>query len=159
MNTPALTTLVFLIATTVTFAEGTSYNGPNNPIIPADNNEIRLKLTQCIEDTNEVMPDNETHDLAKELCKFREQHQAARQQALKGLTELVGQYKGVTNHGRDQNLAQTISLIQEGVKLCLNALASQEVCHNIGCVTVPESDAILCDNQATAIINRILGRE
>ncbi|CAM2939288.1 Uncharacterised protein [Legionella steigerwaltii] len=159
MNIPALTAFVFLSVATVTFADNHAYNGPDNPIIPADNDKIRLDLAQCIEDTNEVMTDNENHDLAKDLCKLRAQHQTVRQHVLKGLAELVDQYKGVTNHEHDQNLAQTISLIQRGVKLCLDTLASQEVCHNIGCATQPEADAILCDNQAMAIINRLLGRE
>lgn len=159
MNISALTAFVLFIVTTVTFADNNTYNGPDNPIIPADNSEIRLNLAQCIEDTNEVMTDNETHDLAKDLCKLREKHQAARQQLLKGLAELVDQYKGVINHQHDQNLGHTISLIQKGVKLCLDTIATQEVCHNVGCAFDPETDAILCDNQATAIINRILGRE
>ncbi|CDZ77793.1 hypothetical protein BN59_02083 [Legionella massiliensis] len=159
MTIPALTTFVFFIVTTVTFADSSAYNGPDNPIIPADNDEIRLNFAQCIEDTNELMPDNDAHDLAKNLCELRVKHQAARQQVLKGLAELVAQYKGVTNHQHDQNLAQTISLIQGGVKSCLDAIGSQEVCHNIGCAIVPETDATLCDNQAMIIINRILGRE
>ncbi|WP_019215479.1 hypothetical protein [Legionella tunisiensis] len=137
------------------FADNSTYKGPNNPVIPADNNKIRLSLAECIEDTNEMTSDNGTHDLAKGLCELRAQHQAARQQALKGLTELVNLYKGMMNHDHDQRLAQTISLIQSGVKTCLDALASQEYCHNIACVTEPELDAIFCDNQATAIINRI----
>ena len=159
MSITALAASVLLIVTTTVFADNNSYNGSNNPIIPADNDQIRLSLDQCIADTNEVMTDNETHDLAKDLCKLRAQHQTARQKTLKGLAELVDQYKGVTNHEHDQNLTQTISLIQNGVKLCLDALDSQQVCHNIGRVIVPETNAILCDNQATAIINRILGRE
>ncbi|MDR3502648.1 MAG: hypothetical protein P4L79_08705 [Legionella sp.] len=159
MNISALSAFVLFIVTTVTFADNNSYNGPNNPTIPADNDEIRLTLAQCIEDTNEVMTDNENHDLANDLCKLRTQHQTARQHVLKGMAELVEQYKGVTNHQHDQNLVQTISLIQNGIKMCLDTLATQEVCHNIGCVVQPEADAILCDNQAIAIINRILGRE
>ncbi|WP_454782997.1 hypothetical protein [Legionella sp. WA2022007384] len=158
MNILALTAFILLNITTVAFADNSSYTGPDNPVIPADNNKIRLNLAECIEDTNEVMGDNDTHDLAKELCELRTQHQAARQQVLNGLTDLVDQYKGITNHDHDQRLAQTISLIQNGVKTCIDALASQEYCHNIGCVTEPELDAIFCDKQATAIINRILGR-
>lgn len=158
MNILPLTVFIFLNITTAAFADTSSYNGPNNPVIPADNDKIKLSLAECIKDTNEVTTDNETNDLAKGLCELRTQHQAARQQVLKGLTELVDQYKGMTNHDHDQNLAQTISLIQTSVKTCLDALASQEYCHNIGCVTEPELDAIFCDNQATAIINRILGR-
>ncbi|WP_392536888.1 hypothetical protein [Legionella sp. 227] len=159
MNISVLTAFAFLIATTVTFADNTTYKGPDNPIIPADNNKIRLDLSQCIEDTNEVMSDNETHDLARDLCKLRAEHQTARKQVLKGLSELVDQYQGVTNHDHDQRLAKTISLIQNGIKICIDALASQEYCHNIGCATEPEIDAIFCDKQAIAIINRILGRE
>lgn len=159
MNIPALSAFALFMVTAVTFADNNSYNGPNNPIIPADNDEIRLTLAQCIEDTNEVMTDNEHHDLAKDLCKLRAQDRAARQQVLKGMAELVDQYKGVTNHQHDQNLVQTISLIQNGIKICLDTIATQEVYHNIGCAVQPEADAILCDNQAAAIINRILGKE
>lgn len=148
-----------LITSTPIFAEDTPYNGPDNPVIPADNNKIRLNLAQCIEDVNEVFTDNQTHDIAKDLCKLREQHQAARQQALKRLAALVTLYKGMTNHQHDQRLAQTISFIQEGVNNCINALASQEYCHNIACATEPELDAIFCDQQATGIINRLLGHE
>lgn len=158
MNILSLIVFVFLNITTVAFADNSSYTGSNNPDIPADNNTLRLSLAECIEDTNEVTTDNETHDLAKGLCDLRTQHQAARQQVLNGLAELVQQYKGMMNHDHDQRLAQTISLIQSSVKTCLDVLASQEYCHNIACVTEPELDAIFCDKQATAIINRILGR-
>lgn len=158
MNLLPLAVFIFLNITTVAFADDSPYNGPPNPIIPADNNQIKLSLAECIEDTNEVTMDNETHDLAKELCELRTQHQAARQQVLKGLTDLVELYKGMTNHDHSQRLAQTISLIQTGVKTCMDALASQEYCHNIACVTEPELDAIFCDKQAMTIINRILGR-
>ncbi|WP_412754311.1 hypothetical protein [Legionella donaldsonii] len=158
MNRLALIVFICFNLTAVVFADDSPYRGPNNPVIPADNDKIRLSLAECIEDTNEMTSDNETHDLAKEVCELRTQHQAARQQVLKGLMELVAQYKGMTNHDHAQRLAQTISLIQNDVKTCLDALASQEYCHNIACVTLPELDAIFCDNQATAIINRILGR-
>ena len=159
MKIQTLIAFILFTATTILYAEDAPYNGPDNPIIPADNNKIRLTLAQCIEDINEVTTDTETHDAAKDLCQLREQHQAIRQQVLKGLAELVAQYKGVTNHQHDQRLAQTISLIQGGVKTCLAALDSQEYCHNLGCAIEPETDVILCDTQATKIINRILGRE
>lgn len=150
------TLIAFMLFTlsTILCAEDAPYNGPDNPIIPADNDAIRL--TQCIEDINEVTTDSETHDAAKDLCQLREQHLAARRKTLKGLVDLVAQYKGMTNHQHDQRLAQTISLIQDGVKTCLAALDSQEYCHNLGCAIEPETDAILCETQATKIINRIL---
>ena len=159
MNILPLTLFIFVNITTTAFADNSPYNGTNNPVIPADNNAIKMTLAECIEDTNEVTSDNETHDLAKELCELRTQHQAARQHVLKGLAELVTLYKGMMNHDHDQRLAQTISLIQSGVKTCIDALASQEYCHNIACATEPELDAIFCDKQATTLINRILGRE
>ncbi|MCL9683543.1 hypothetical protein [Legionella maioricensis] len=159
MKIQIVSVFIFCFAATVTFANNASYTGPDDPIIPADSNTIRLKLEQCMEDINEVTSDTDAHDSAKALCQLREQHLSARQQTLKGLAELVAQYKGMTNHDHDQRLAQTISLIQEGVKTCMKALASQEYCHNLGCAEEPENDAIFCDNQATRIINRILGRE
>ncbi len=159
MKIQTLIAFILFTTTTILCAEDALYKGPDHPIIPADNNEIRLTLAQCIEDINEVTTYDEAHNAAKSLCELRKQHQATRQQVLKGLAELVAQYKGVTNHEHDQRLAQTISLIQEGVKVCLAALDSQEYCHNLGCAMEPESDAILCDTQATKIINRILGRE
>ena len=159
MKIQTLIACILFTATTILCAEDAQYNGPDNPIIPADNNKIRLTLPQCIEDINEVTTDTETHDAAKDLCQLREQHQAARQKTLKGLADLVAQYKGMTNHQHDQRLAQTISLIQQNVNTCLEALDSQEYCHNIGCAIEPESDAILCETEASKIINRILGRE
>ena len=160
MKIQILPAFLLLFTATITLANNaSSYSGPDNPIIPADNNVIRLKLEQCIKDLNEVTSDNDQHDSAKNLCELREQHLNARQQTLKGLAELVALYKGMTNHDHDQRLAQTISLIQEGVKICIKALASQEYCHNIGCVYEPENDAIFCNQQAMRIINRILGKK
>jgi hypothetical protein len=159
MKISAFIVFIFLNITTVAFADNSPYTGPANPIIPADNDKIRVNLAECIEDTNEVTGDNDTHDLAKGLCELRVQHQAIRQQVLKGFAELVDQYKDMTNHDHAQRLAETIALIQRHVKTCLDALASQEYCHNIACATEPELDAIFCDKQAMAIINRILGRE
>ena len=65
---------------------------------------------------------------------------------------------GATNHDHDQRLSQTIALVQHNLKSCLDALASQEYCHNYACAADPDSDAIFCDNQATNILNRILGK-
>lgn len=158
MNILRLAVFIFFNITSVAFADISSYTGPDNPVIPADNGVIRTTLDECIADTNEVMSDDETHNLAKGLCELRVEHQNVRQKVLKGLAELVAQCKGVVNHDHDQRLAETISLIQTDVKICLDALASQEYCHNIGCATEPEMDAIFCNNQALAIINRLLGR-
>ncbi|KTD78805.1 hypothetical protein [Legionella waltersii] len=150
--------LIILCFSSFSFAEGSAYNGPDNPIIPADKEEIRLKLDQCITDLNDVFTDNDTHDAAKELCRLRQEHAEARQAVLKGLADLVVQYKGVTNHDHDQQLGETISLIQTNISSCINALASQEYCHNINCETTPELDATFCEKQALTLINRILGR-
>jgi hypothetical protein len=121
-----LTVFIFFNLTSVAFADISSYTGPDNPVIPVDNSPIRTTLSECIEDTNEVTGDNETHDLAKGLCELRTQHQTSRQQVLKGLADLVSLYKGMVNHDHDQRLSQTISLIHTDVKTCLDALASQE---------------------------------
>lgn len=157
MNILPLILVLFLSLITSAFADNRPYNGSASPVIPADNDKIRTHLSECIEDVNDVTTDNEKHDAANALCELRQQHQDARQQVLNGLAELVSLYKDMTNHDHAGRLDQTISLIQNDVKICLDALASQEYCHNIACATEPELDAIFCEKQATALLNRILG--
>lgn len=156
MKIKTFSLLILLFTVSVSFAQTGKYSGPDNPIIPSDKEEVRIKLDQCIEDLTDQFTDNEAHDAAKKLCALREQHQAARENTLKGLAQLITAFKDVTNHDHSENLTQTIKLIQDSFKICMDTLESQEYCHNLTCLTDPENDAIFCNNQASSLINKIL---
>ncbi len=71
MNNKILSLMSLLLLSLSSFAADDRYSGSDKPILSADNQQIRIKLEQCIEDVNEVMDDSEGHDNAKQLCQIR----------------------------------------------------------------------------------------
>ena len=137
-----------------------AYDGPKNPVIPADNGPIRLKFEECLADVQEVVSwdEEEEKKRATRLCELRADHLKARTLVTDGLAKIVSTFKGFYNHDHDQNLPVTIDSIQQTVANCLKALESQQYPHNIALVTTPEYNAILCENVAAQVVQAIVGQ-
>jgi hypothetical protein len=69
---------------------------------------------------------------------------------------LVTVFKDATNHDHASNLPDTIKSIQAMVKECMNALDSQQYCHNVACNELPEKNATLCEAKAAEILEVIV---
>ena len=140
------------------------YRGPARPPVPADSKPIRVDHESCVKDAAEAIGldvagggDKEQLESAgKELCELRARHQAAREHLLERLAALVAALKDATNHDHAQRLPATIKAVQSVVRSCLDALASQQYCHNIGCAEEPEKNAILCETKAAEIVDAIV---
>jgi hypothetical protein len=151
----ALGLSVFLLAAGALAAK--SYSGPAKPTIPADTGAIDTSMASCMKVTNDAMPgnDDEIRDDATRLCKLRNEHKAARERLLTGLAKLVSEYRDDTNHEHAQRLPDTIKAIQGIVRNCVDALSSQQYCHNLGCNEEPETNFILCETKAAEILEAI----
>lgn len=134
-----------------------SYSGPAKPTIPADTGAIDTSWASCLKATNEAVAGDEAElrEPATRLCTLRSQHKAARERLLTGLAKLVEEYRDATNHDHAQRLPDTIKAIQGVVKSCVDALSSQQYCHNLGCNEEPESNFILCETKAAEILEVI----
>jgi hypothetical protein len=123
-----------------------SYTGPAKPTIPSDTAAIKTAMADCMNATEEafgvtVADGGDAVEIKKSataLCALREQHKAARDRLLSGLAKLVTFFKDQTNHDHAANLPATIKAVQNVVGECLNALRSQQYCHNVGCNEEPE---------------------
>jgi hypothetical protein len=138
-------------------ALGDGYKGPARPTIPSDGRPLRTVPAECIADVKEVTAWDaaETKKAADTVCDLRTKHGAARKRLLDDLAKLVATFKDVTNHDHAANLPATIKSVQTIVQQCVAALESQQYCHNIACLTLPEDNAIFCENQAAALVERI----
>jgi hypothetical protein len=139
----------------VSFAKG--YNGPAKPTIPSDTGAIDTSMASCLKATNEAVPgdESELREPATRLCTLRSQHKAARDRLLGGLAKLVAEYRDDTNHEHASRLPDTIKAIQGIVKDCLDAVSSQQYCHNLGCNEEPEANFILCETKAAEVLDAI----
>jgi hypothetical protein len=156
---------LFIVLATFLFCAQASianaYSGPKQPIVPADQDPIVATITQCAKDAGDVMggdPLDANDQMTKNLCAIRTQHIQARSRLLADLARLVSTFDGVTNHDHDQNLPLTIQSAQTLVATCLTGLESQQYPHNIELVMQPERNAVFCDNQASALIEAIIGQ-
>src|SRR5215470_8909991 len=152
----ALGLLSVLLATGAALA-AKGYSGSAKPTIPADTGAIDTSMVSCMKATNDAVPgdDAELREPATRLCQLRTQHRAARERLLTGLAKLVVEYRDDTNHDHAQRLPDTIKAIQGIVKNCVDAVSSQQYCHNLGCNEEPESNFILCETKAAEILEAI----
>jgi hypothetical protein len=156
--------LLLVSATLLFCAQGSvanAYSGPKQPIVPSDQDPIVATIAQCAKDAGEVMggdPLDANDQMTKNLCAIRAQHIQARARLLANLARLVSTFDGVTNHGHDQNLPLTIKSAQTLVETCLTGLGSQQYPHNIEIAMQPERNSVFCDNQASALIEAIIGQ-
>ena len=160
---PGMKTLVLLVLlAAVAHADG--YKGPARPTIPADAGPIATDKAACVKDAEESLgltiaeggDAERIQQAGAELCGLRAQHRAARDHLLERLATLVATYKDATNHDHAQRLPATIKAIQGVVRGCVEALASQQYCHNMGCAEEPESNFILCETKAAEILDAIV---
>jgi hypothetical protein len=156
---PAIAVGLLLVLGTVCFAKG--YTGPANPTIPVDRAAINLDMADCVKATEEAVgvPEADAPEAIKEhaarLCALRARHKDARQRLLAGLAKLVAFFRDQTNHDHAANLPSTIKAIQNVVRECVDAVSSQQYCHNVGCTEEPEKNFILCETKAVEILDTI----
>ena len=148
----------FLVASSLLFdiTPSLSHATPQElPTVRADRERIRTKAAECKADAEELI-DDDSGKMAGYLCKLRADHQLARNRLRAGLAKLIESYKDFTNHDHAKNLPRTIEALQRMVGDCLQALESQQWCHNIVCGTWPEENAILCETKAAQVVDAIL---
>ncbi|NJL25275.1 MAG: hypothetical protein HC902_08920 [Calothrix sp. SM1_5_4] len=95
-------------------------------------------------------------EAAGKLCELRRAHLEARQRLRAGLSRLVSEFAGVTNHDHDQNLPKTLRLVQQHVRVCLESIRSQWNAHSMEILWSEERMAIFCNNQGADLIEQIL---
>ncbi len=122
--------------------------------IRGDSGPIRDGAADCKADA-EFM-DDRSGAYAAGLCKLRAAHKHVRARLIAAFDHLVDEYAEQTNHDHAQNLPTTVDALQSVVEQCIRALDSQQYCHNIACLTLPEQNAILCETKATEIADAIL---
>src|SRR5262249_26247979 len=80
----------------------------------------------------------------------------ARARLLVAMNRIIDTWSDYTNHDHAQRLPATTQALQAVVAQCLRALESQQWCHNIGCATLPEENAIFCETKAAEIAEAML---
>jgi hypothetical protein len=128
---------------------------PEPPEVRVDQGSIHTTAAQCKVDADELISDPDGK-MAAYLCKLRVQHSHARDRLRGRLAKLVAAYKDFTNHDHAKNLPTTLEALQRMVGDCVEALDSQQYCHNIVCATWPEENLTLCENKAADVVDTIL---